>query len=115
MHYEFKGLTFGGAYFRNFTVFNSFIPSKHSKAFPRQFQFLINRPLYLNSLIIYVLILSMFFFLPRTFPLPVIIQCMTETVYRAFSLTWPASMQIHWNKRNCLHKKIVQLPLGTPT
>ena len=40
---------------------------------------------------------------------------MTETVYRAFSLTWPASMQMHWNKRNCLHKKIVQLPLGTPT
>ena len=56
------GLIFGGAYFRNFTVFNSFIPSKHSKAFPRQFQFLINRPPYLNSLIIYVLILSMFFF-----------------------------------------------------
>ena len=84
------------------------------RAFPRQFQFLINRPPYLNSLIIYVLMLSMFFFLPRTFPLPVIIQCMTETVYRAFSLKWPAPMQIHWKKRNCLHKKIVQLPLGTP-
>ena len=83
MHYEFTGLIFGGAYCRNFTVFNSFIPSKHSKAFPRQFQFLINRPPYLNSLIIYDLILSMFF-LPRTFPLPVIIQCMTETVYRPF-------------------------------
>ena len=32
------------------------------RAFPRQFQFLINRPPYLNSLIIYVLMLSMFFF-----------------------------------------------------
>ena len=30
--------------------------------------------------------------------------------YRAFSLTWPASMQIHWNKGKCLHKKRVQLP-----
>ena len=37
---------------------------------------------------------------------------------RAFSLTWPASMQIHWNKRKRLHKKRVQLPqdgFGTPT
>ena len=37
---------------------------------------------------------------------------------RAFSLTWPASMQIYWNKRESLHKKRVQ-PLqdwfGTPT
>ena len=38
--------------------------------------------------------------------------------YRAFSLTWPASIQIYWNKRKCLHKKRVQLPqdwFGTPT
>ena len=38
--------------------------------------------------------------------------------YRAFSLTWPVSMQIYWNKRNHLHKKRVQLPqdwFGTPT
>ena len=38
--------------------------------------------------------------------------------YRAFSLTWPAVMQIYWNKRKCLHKKRVQLPqdwFGTPT
>jgi len=38
--------------------------------------------------------------------------------YRAFSLTWPASMQISWDKRKRLHKKRVQLPknfLGTPT
>ena len=37
---------------------------------------------------------------------------------RAFSLTWPASMQIYWNKRKCLHLKRVQLPqdwLRTPT
>ena len=37
---------------------------------------------------------------------------------RAFSLTWPASMQIYYNKRNYLHKKRVQLPqdcFGTPT
>ena len=70
LHYEFTGLIFGGAYCRNFTVFNSFIPSKHSKAFPRQFQFLINRPPYLNSLIIYVLILSMSFFCPSRSPYP---------------------------------------------
>ena len=39
-------------------------------------------------------------------------------LHRAFSLTWPASMQIYWNKRKCLHKKRVQLPqdwFGTPT
>ena len=38
--------------------------------------------------------------------------------YRVFSLTWPASMQIYWNKRKCLHKKRGQLPedwFGTPT
>ena len=38
--------------------------------------------------------------------------------YRVFTLTWPASMQIHWNKRKRLHKKGVQLPqdwFGTPT
>ena len=35
-----------------------------------------------------------------------------------FSLTWPASMKIFWNKRKRLHKKGVQLPqdwFGTPT
>ena len=39
-------------------------------------------------------------------------------LYRAFSLTWPASMLIYWNKRKFLHKKRLQLPqgcLGTPT
>ena len=38
--------------------------------------------------------------------------------YRVFSITWPASMQIYWNKRKRLHKKRVQLPqdwFGTPT
>ena len=38
--------------------------------------------------------------------------------YRVFSLTWPAFMQIYWNKRKRLHKKRVQLPedwFGTPT
>ena len=38
--------------------------------------------------------------------------------YRAFSFTWPAPMQIYWNKRKRLHKKRVQLPqdwFGTPT
>ena len=37
---------------------------------------------------------------------------------KAFSLTWPATIQIYENKRNCLHKKRVQLPqdlFGTPT
>ena len=35
-----------------------------------------------------------------------------------FSATWPASMQICWNKRKCLHKKRVQLKqdwFGTQT
>ena len=39
-------------------------------------------------------------------------------LYRVFSLTWPTSMQIYWNKRKRLHKKRVQLPedwFGTPT
>ena len=39
-------------------------------------------------------------------------------VNRAFSLTWPASMIVYWNKRRHLHEKRVQLPedfLGTPT
>ena len=38
--------------------------------------------------------------------------------YGAYSLTWPASMQIYGNKRNVLHKKRVQPPqdlFGTPT
>ena len=38
--------------------------------------------------------------------------------YRAFSITWPASMLINWNKRKHLHEKRVKLPedfLGTPT
>ena len=30
---------------------------------------------------------------------------------RAYSLTWPATMQIYWNKRKCLHKKRVQLTI----
>ena len=41
-----------------------------------------------------------------------------KTLKRAFSLTWPASMQIYWNKIKRLHKKSVQLPQdlsGTPT
>ena len=29
--------------------------------------------------------------------------------YRAFSLAWPASLQIYWNKRKGLHKKRIQL------
>ena len=40
-----------------------------------------------------------------------------ENLNRVFSLTWPASMQIDWNKRKRLHKKRVQLPqdwFGTP-
>ena len=39
-------------------------------------------------------------------------------LYRAFSLTWPASMLIYWNKRKHLHEKGVKVPedfLGTPT
>ena len=37
--------------------------------------------------------------------------------YRVFSLTWPVSMQMYWNKRKPLHKKRVQIPqdwFGTP-
>ena len=40
-------------------------------------------------------------------------------MYKVFSLTWSASMQIYWNKRKRLHKmKGVQLPqawFGTST
>ena len=39
-------------------------------------------------------------------------------VYRVFSLTWPAYMQIYCNKRKRLHKKRVELPqdwFRTPT
>ena len=39
-------------------------------------------------------------------------------LYSVFSLTWPASMQIYWNKRKRLHKERVQLPqdwFGTQT
>ena len=39
-------------------------------------------------------------------------------LYRAFSLTYPASMLINWHKIKCLHKKRVQLPqdwFGAPT
>ena len=47
------------------------------------------------------------------------LTCKTFTlIYRVFSLTWPAYMQIYWNKRKRLHKKRVQLPedwFGTPT
>ena len=38
--------------------------------------------------------------------------------YIAFSLTWPVSMQIYWNKRKPLHEKRVRLTndwFGTPT
>ena len=41
-----------------------------------------------------------------------------EAINRVFSLTWPTSMQIYWNKKKRLHNKRVQLPqdcLGTPT
>ena len=43
---------------------------------------------------------------------------MLGITYRVFSLSWPASMQIYWDKRKRLHKKGVQLPqdwFGTPT
>ena len=53
--------------------------------------------------------------LTRVYPL---CTCALWVSYRVFSLTWPASMQIYWNKRKRLHKKRVQLPedwFGTPT
>ena len=37
-------------------------------------------------------------------------QQVLKNHYRAYSLTWPASMQIYGNKRKFLHKKRVQLP-----
>ena len=48
------------------------------------------------------------------YPCPAPQSC--HLLYRAYSRTWPASMQIYGNKRN-LHKKRVQLPqhlFGTP-
>ena len=57
-----------------------------------------------------------FFF---SFVLQMSLLCLSFlSYYRVFSLTWPASMKIYWNKRKCLHKKRVQLPedwFGTPT
>ena len=41
-----------------------------------------------------------------------------QCAYRVFPLTWPASIQMYWNKRKRLHKKRVQLLqdwFGTPT
>ena len=35
-----------------------------------------------------------------------------RTEHRVFSLTWPASMQIYWNKRKRLHKKKSSTPTG---
>ena len=46
------------------------------------------------------------------------IKLLEKFANRVFSLTWPAYMQIYWNKRKRLHKKRVQLPedwFGTPT
>ena len=39
-------------------------------------------------------------------------------LYSVFLLTWPACMQIYWNKRKRLHEKRIELPedwFGTPT
>ena len=47
-----------------------------------------------------------------------VINLSSLSIYWVFSLTWPASMQIYWNKRKRLHKKRVQFPqdwFGTPT
>ena len=44
--------------------------------------------------------------------------CASDNLYRAFSLTWPAFVQICWNERKRLHKKRVQFPenwFRTPT
>ena len=41
---------------------------------------------------------------------PTAIKLGAERNYRAFSLTWSASMLIYWNKRTVLHKKRVHLP-----
>ena len=38
------------------------------------------------------------------------LKCLPAALYRVFSLTWPASMQIYWNKRKRLHKKRVKFP-----
>ena len=51
---------------------------------------------------------------------PSCIACVADALnllQRVFSLTWPAIMQIYWNKRKRLQKKGVQLPedwFGTP-
>ena len=47
-----------------------------------------------------------------------VLRLPTICLYRAFSLTWPASMLIYWSKRKHLHEKSVKLPgdfLGKPT
>ena len=45
-------------------------------------------------------------------------QILPRGVNRVFSLTWPAFMQIYWNKRKRFRKKRVELPehwFGTQT
>jgi len=39
-----------------------------------------------------------------------ILWCLLVESNIAFSLTWPASMEIYWSKRKCLHTKRVQHP-----
>ena len=61
------------------------------------------------------------FFLSSPFSFPMVHPLKLNgpwKVYRVFSLTWPESMLIYWNKRKRLHNKRVQLPedwFGTPT
>ena len=46
------------------------------------------------------------------------LQARYSNFYRAFSLTWPASLQICWDKRELVRAKRIQLPrerFGTAT
>ena len=71
-------------------------------------------PSYKDSVSFFEILRHLFFF--AFFNMLAII--LTIEINRVFSLTWPAFMQIYWNKRGRLHKKRVQLPedwFGTPT
>ena len=71
----------------------------------------------LQALILSLPLLAIFSPFPQT-RLPNLTIRQKLLSYRVFSLTWPASMLIYWNKRKRLHKKRVQLPedwFGTPT
>ena len=40
------------------------------------------------------------------------VTCKPAIANRVVSLTWPASMEIYWNKRHCIRKEFHSLRIG---